>query len=78
MPTEQTSIYQKEQESFVVAEADAGGQPRAMMIHLEHTFPARAAMMCPVRFLRLTFLAIAYLAGRLDSEGVEAAWFGSG
>lgn len=50
-----TSIKDHVHEVLVVIEPNAVGNPRAMMIHLQHTSTALTAMMCS---LRLEFLAM--------------------
>lgn len=46
----------------MVAQADAGREPGAMVVHLEHAATARRAVVGAVRLACLTFLAEAHLA----------------
>lgn len=69
-PTEECQVDQEEEEGLVVVKPDACGQPRAMVVHLEHAPPAGGAVVGTVRFLCLTLLAEPNIAGRrLDCEG---------
>lgn len=56
----------------MVAQSDAGGEPGAMVIHLEDAPPAGRAVVRAVGLAGLAFLAEAYLPVGLDREGGRA------
>lgn len=56
----------------MVAQSDAGGEPGAMVVHLEDAPPAGRAMVRAVGLAGLAFLAEANLAVGLDGEGGRA------
>ena len=56
----------------MVAQPDAGGEPGAMVVHLEDAPPAGRAVVCAVGLAGLAFLAETYLAVGLDGEGGRA------
>lgn len=53
----------------MIAQSDAGGEPGAMVVHLEDAPPAGRAMVRAVGFTGLAFLAEANLPVGLDGEG---------
>lgn len=67
--TEEGSIDEEEQEGLVVAQANAGGEPGAMVVHLEDAPTAGRAVVGAVGLAGLAFLAVAKLAVALDGEG---------
>ena len=69
-PTKEGRVDEEQEEGFVVAEADAGSQPRAVVVHLQHAALACRAVMGAVGFLGLALFAEAKVAGRgFDGEG---------
>ena len=66
---EERSVDQEEQESLVVPEADASGEPRAMVVHLEHAAAARRAVVRAVGLAGLALLAEPDFAIAFNSEG---------
>lgn len=66
---EQSSIYEKEEEKFVIPQAHAGRQPRAVVIHLQNALPARRAVVRAIWFSSLAFLAEAQFARGFDRKG---------
>lgn len=62
-------IDEEQQEGLVVPEPDTGGEPGAVVVHLEDAAAARGAVVRAVRLPSLAFLAEARLAVGLDGEG---------
>lgn len=56
----------------MVAQSDAGGEPGAMVVHLEDAPPAGRAVVSAVGLAGLAFLAEAYLPVGLDGKGGRA------
>ena len=68
-PAEEGGVDEEEQEGLVVAQADARGQPGAVVVHLEHAAAAGRAVVGAVGLAGLALLAEAHLAVGLDREG---------
>jgi hypothetical protein len=58
------TIEQQEDEMFVIGKADAVGDPRAVVVHLEDAFGASGAVVSPVGFDEHARLAVADFAVR--------------
>lgn len=69
-PAEEGEVDQEQQEGLVVAQAHAGREPGAVVVHLQDTALACRAVVGAVRLVRLALVAEAHAAvGGLDSEG---------
>ena len=62
-------VEEEEEEGLVVAEADAGRQPRAVVVHLQDTSATGGAVVDPVGLRGVALLAEARGAGGLDGQG---------
>jgi len=54
-----TAVHQGQEEELVVVESDIVGNPRTVMIHLQYTATAIAAVMAPVRLEKRALMAVA-------------------
>jgi len=69
-PAEEGEICQEEDKGFVVAQANASREPRAVVVHLQDAALARGAVVGAVGLLGLALVAEAqFTGGCLDSEG---------
>ena len=66
--TEDCRVDEEEQKSLVIAQADAGGEPGAVMVHLEHATATSRAMVGAVGLARLALFTESRLAVGLDGE----------
>jgi hypothetical protein len=66
---EEGGVDEEEQEGLVVVQADAGGQPGAVVVHLEHAAAAGRAVVGAVGLAGLALFAEAQFAVGLDGEG---------
>src|SRR5256885_1583062 len=70
-PTEQGCVDQKQDECFVVVQANTCGQPRTVVIHLQHTSLTRRTVMRSIRLRSLAFFTVAGGASRGHCNGLD-------